>query len=95
MNPGATDPVPPELVPDRGMTVSEVAVRLRVSPDKVRAWISRGEVAAVNTADLQCGRPRWVVTAEALEAFEQRRRGGPAPKAQRRRRPTQQLDYYP
>jgi excisionase family DNA binding protein len=48
------DTLPP---PPRGLTVREVARRYRVSPDKVRAWIRRGELAAVNTASTLCGKP--------------------------------------
>src|SRR5262245_18072506 len=48
----------------RGLTVRDVARRYRVSPDKVRAWITSGELRAVNTATALCGRPRWVVPAD-------------------------------
>jgi hypothetical protein len=75
--------------------VRDVARRYRVGQDKVRGWIARGELAAINTARALCGKPRWVVTAEALAAFERRRAGGPAPKPQRRRRRTELMDYYP
>jgi excisionase family DNA binding protein len=78
-----------------GITVREVARRYKVSPDKVRAWINRGELHAVNTARRLCGRPRWVVLPEALAAFEGRRAGGPAPKPARRRRPPAAVDFYP
>jgi excisionase family DNA binding protein len=47
--------------PAAGMTVREVARRYRVGEDKVRGWIQRGEMRAVNTAATLCGRPRWVV----------------------------------
>ena len=30
--------------PARGYTVADVAARYRVSPDKVRGWINRGEL---------------------------------------------------
>jgi hypothetical protein len=79
-----------------GLTVREVARRYRISPDKVRALISRGELRAVNTAAALCARPRLVVTAEALADFEQRRAAGPPPQApRRRRRPAQEVDFYP
>jgi transposase len=78
-----------------GLTASEVARRYRVSPDKVRAWIARGELQAVNTSTVLCGRPRWIVPPEALAEFERRRAGGPAPKPPRRRRRTPIVDYYP
>jgi transposase len=77
-----------------GLTVSDVARRYRVSPDKVRLWISRGELDAVNTASVLCGRPRYVVLPDALVVFERRRAGGPPPKPPRRRK-TAGLDYYP
>lgn len=78
-----------------GLTVRDVARRYRVGPDKVRAWIGRGELQAINTANVRCGRPRWVIPAEALVEFERARRGGPAPKLHRRRRRPPIVDFYP
>ena len=81
--------------PARGLTVADVARRYRVGEDKVRTWIGRGELRAINTAAVACGRPRWVIPADALAEFEKRRVGGPAPKTPRRRRPAHQIDFYP
>ncbi len=81
--------------PAAGMTVREVARRYRVSPDKVRLWVKRGELAAINTATVLCGRPQLRITAEALAAFERSRSAGPPPKPARRRRRAVQVDYYP
>ena len=78
-----------------GLTVSDVAKRYRVSPDKVRVWIARGELQGINTAAALSGKPRWVITPNALVSFENRRAGGPAPKAQRRRRTPSVIDFYP
>jgi transposase len=78
-----------------GLTVRDVALRYRVSEDKVRAWIARGELAAINTAMALCGRPRWVIPPEALVQFERRRAGGPTPKPARRQRRVAEVDYYP
>jgi hypothetical protein len=78
-----------------GLTVADLARRYRVLPDKVRAWIARGELAAVNTAAVACGRPRWVVLPDALATFERRRSGAPARPVRRKRRQTGQIDYYP
>jgi hypothetical protein len=79
-----------------GLTVFDVARRYRVGQDKVRAWIARGELRAVNTAAALCGRPRWVIPADALADFERRRSGGPPPKPpRRRRRAAGELDFYP
>jgi hypothetical protein len=67
---------------------------LRVSPDKVRRWIDRGELGAVNTAETRCGKPRWVILPHHLEQFERGRQASPPAKASRRReRPP--LDYFP
>jgi transposase len=80
----------------RGHTVREVARRYRVSPERVRGWIRRGELAAVNTADVLRGKPRLVVTPEALARFEQARQAASPPKpVPRRRRRTDEIDFYP
>jgi hypothetical protein len=81
--------------PTPGLTVADVARRYRVGEDKVRGWISRGELRAINTATALCGKPRWVIPPEALVSFEQRRAGGPPPKPQRRRRQPAAIDFYP
>jgi transposase len=79
---------------ERGLTVPELAQRYRVGEDKVRGWITRGELQAVNTADVLCGRPRYVVTHEALAAFEARRTAGKVEKPKRRKK-SSVPDYYP
>jgi hypothetical protein len=79
-----------------GLTVADVARRYRVGEDKVRGWINRGELRAVNTSRALCSRPRWVIPPESLAEFERRRAGGPASKPTgRRRRQAQEVDYYP
>jgi transposase len=79
----------------RGLTVTDVARRYRVGEDKVRAWITRGELRAVNTAAVRCGKPRYVVPPEALAEFERNRDAGPPPKPIRSPRKPQVRDYYP
>jgi hypothetical protein len=79
---------------DAGHTTADVARRYRVGEDKVRGWIKSGELVAINTAGALCGRPRFVVTADALERFEQRRAAGATPKTKRRRR-SAVVDYFP
>jgi hypothetical protein len=66
-----------------------------VGRDKVRAWITRGELTALNTPTARCARPRWVVLPEALAAFERGRVGGPPPKPLARRKRTATVDFYP
>jgi len=80
---------------ESGFTVRDLARRYRVSGDKIRSWIARGELRAINTATAICGKPRWVITPDALVAFELKRLGGPAPKRQRRRRSPTVIDFYP
>jgi hypothetical protein len=77
-----------------GLTVADVARRYRVGEDKVRSWINRGELRAINTATVLCGKPRWVIQPEDLAAFERGRAGGPPPTPRRRRRPAEK-DHFP
>jgi excisionase family DNA binding protein len=80
----------------RGYTPNELARLLRVSPDRVRGWIARGELRAVNMAEVRCGKPRYVVLPHHLAEFERRRTAAPPPKpAPRRRRQRDQIDFYP
>jgi hypothetical protein len=78
-----------------GLTVADVARRYRIGRDKVRQMISRGELAAVNTASARCSRPRWVITPEALAQFEQRRAAGSPAKPARRKKRSCPVDYFP
>jgi hypothetical protein len=79
----------------RGLTPNELARILRVSPDRVRAWIASGELGAINTSTARCRRPRYIVLAHHLAAWEQSHAAArPAP-APRRRRQIAVRDYYP
>ena len=51
---------------DHGLTVPEFCRRYRKGEDAVRAMIARGELVAVNVASTLCGKPRWVITPEAI-----------------------------
>lgn len=78
-----------------GLTVREVSRRYRVGVSRVLGWIRRGELRAINRRDTHCGRPSWVIPAEALTAFERGRQAPtPAPKPPRRKR-AYPVDYYP
>jgi hypothetical protein len=81
--------------PARGLTVADVAARYRVSPDKVRLWIGKGLLRAINRNDSRIGKPSWVVMPEALAEFEQGRQPAAPPRPARRRKRTQQMDFYP
>jgi excisionase family DNA binding protein len=80
----------------RGYTPAELARLLRVSPDRVRAWIVAGELGAIDTARHRCGRPRYVILPQHLADFVRRRTAAAAPTQPepRRRRPAI-VDYYP
>jgi hypothetical protein len=75
--------------------VRELARRYRVGEDKVRSWIKKGELRAVNTAAVLCGKPRWVVSEEALVEFERRRSSAPPAKPPTPRRRNAIKDFYP
>ncbi len=77
-----------------GWTVPELAKMLRVSEDKVRGWIRRGELAALNTA-APLAKPRFVVLPHHLTEFEQRHRAAPPPQTRRRRTRSATPDYFP
>ena len=82
--------------PARGYTPNELARVLRVSPDRIRAWIRAGELGALDTARHRCGKPRCVILPHHLAEFERRRSAAPPPKApRRRRRQATAVDYYP
>jgi excisionase family DNA binding protein len=77
------------------LTRREVAKLLRVSPDKVMGWIRSGELPAINTASVRCGKPRYVILPHHLAEFERRRQAASPPGPQRRRRQPAAIDFYP
>jgi excisionase family DNA binding protein len=79
----------------RGYTPRELARLLRISPDRVRAMIQSGELGAVDTARVRCGRPRYVILPQHLQEWARRRRVSPPPKLARRRKRTDMVDYFP
>jgi hypothetical protein len=80
---------------ERGYTPNELAKVLRVSPDRIRAWIKAGQLGAIDTSTIRCRRPRYVILPHHLAEFKRRRAAGPAPKPQHRRRRTALVDFYP
>jgi hypothetical protein len=81
--------------PQAGFTVRDLAARWRVGLDKIRRWISLGDLVAVNVAGNLAGRPQWRVAPEAVKAFEARRAGGPPTRPARRHKRSAQVDFYP
>jgi hypothetical protein len=81
--------------PARGYTTSDLAAYFRVSEDKIRGWIIRGEMRACNTATRLSGRPRYVVSPNALAEFERKRSAAPPPKPRRIRKRPLEVDYFP
>jgi hypothetical protein len=80
----------------RGYTVRDIARRYRVGEDKVRNWIKRGELSAIDTADKRRARPRYVILPEALVTFERGRQAATprVPKPKRTKR-VELVDFYP
>ena len=67
-------------------TVTDLMHRFGVSQHTVLAWIDSGELKAVDVSRKRGGKPRWRITQEALELFEQSRTKTPAPPPSPRRR---------
>jgi excisionase family DNA binding protein len=96
-----TTAAPPSATGDgnlRGYTPREAARVLRASPDKVRALIQSGHLAAINMATPGARKPRYVILPEHLAEFARSRRVVAMPAtapATRRKRTTGGIDYYP
>jgi hypothetical protein len=88
-------PEPSAPLTAKGMTPNEVSRLLRISPDRVRAMIVRGELGAINVSTRH-DRPRFVVLPVHIEEFARRHRATTATKpAPRRRKQTVGVDFYP
>lgn len=86
-----------DTLPVRGWTVPRLAKLLCVSAEKIRGWIRRGELTAINTTTRR-GRVRYVILPHHLAEFERHHRAAtvtPTPAPRRRRRPADWVDYYP
>jgi hypothetical protein len=81
----------------RSVIPREFAARYRLGPDRVRAMIAAGQLAALNLAPTRSGKPRYVITPAQAEAWERRHLAAAAtPEPQRRRKPKATVvDYYP
>jgi hypothetical protein len=78
------------------LSVKDLTERYAVSEHTVLGWINRGELRAINVGRrLGAKNPRWRVTQEALEAFELSRMvTPPMPKAPRRKRLPEVIEFY-
>jgi hypothetical protein len=69
------------------LSVRDIRERYGVAEGTVLGCIRSGELRAVNVGrQLGAGKPRWRITQEALEAFEQLGTAAPAPPRARSRR---------
>ena len=77
-------------------TVKDICVRYSVTVHTVLGWIRSGELRALNVGRVPgAKKPRWRITQEALDAFESARTPTPpAPKAQRRKRQGDVIEFY-
>lgn len=76
------------------LTPPEIARRLRVSVDRVRGWLARGELRGCNVGDGP-RRPRWRVAEYDLQAFLAGREcPASSPRRPRRRRIAHQPPSY-
>lgn len=69
----------------RYLTPPEYAKRLGVDPERVRAWIRKGTLRAVNVGD-GTRRSRFRISPDAIREFEEKR-SGKEPEAPPRRKP--------
>ncbi len=88
--------MPPDALPlAHGLSVADLCRRWNVGPDKIYAFLRRGDLVGVNVAANTSARPQWRITPESVAAFEARRTSAPPSKPQRRRRQSAAIDFYP
>lgn len=78
------------------LAVKDIAERYKVTEHTVLGWIESGELKAFNVGRTPGKeKPRWRVTEAALAAFETLRTPTPPqPKARRRKRQTNVIEFY-
>ena len=72
----------------------EVALRLRVSINKVLSWIKRGDLRAINVATPGSHRPRYRIDVKDLAAFRESRLVQPPAPRRPRKKPTPGVTEY-
>lgn len=77
-------------------TVRDISERFGVSEHTVLSWINSGELRAINVGrKADARKPRWRITAAALEAFEAMRTATPPPpRTKRRKRLGDVIQFY-
>ncbi len=75
-------------------TPPEIARRWGISPEKVVGWIRSGELKAMNAATRIGGRPRYLIDARDLEAFELRRSVAPKQPVRRQQHSSSGVTSY-
>ncbi|MSQ94327.1 MAG: DNA-binding protein [Gemmataceae bacterium] len=78
------------------LSVRDLCDRYGVGEHTVLSWIRSGELRAVNVGRRPgAKKPRWRITQEALDAFElSRTPTPPQPRALRRKRPVEVIEFY-
>ena len=76
-----------------GFTLRALSRRWKIGLGKIRTWIRRGELPALNVSDSPA-KPQWRVTAASVETFERQRASGPVPKVPRRKKMKDEIDYF-
>ena len=84
------------MVTDSALTVREVAQRYGVGEHTVLGWIRSGQLRAINVGrNIAAKKPRWRITAEALETFELvRLHTSPQPGRRQRKRQAEVVEFY-
>jgi hypothetical protein len=76
------------------LSVRQLAQRYGVGVHKVLAWITRGELAAINVANT-ITRPQWKILPQAIVDFENRRAAKPSSRVERRKKKVSSvIDFF-
>jgi hypothetical protein len=76
-------------------SVQDIAAHYGVTIPTVLTWVHTGELQALNVSrSARSKKPRWRITAAALEAFEQLRTITAVPPRPRRRRSSDVIRFY-